>query len=144
MFNCTCNITFYMFCWILHSTLATEAVSFCCLMKSSVEQARFWASSGLTMQTDACNEQRDSNWHKTEPKCTDHSWIWKMPYVCDLRSCDGGGCMKWKPRELWAIPMSLVLFPNDNSTFYRHSQVKDGVRGAFSFFVQQTEWIQSC
>lgn len=38
--------------------------------------------------------------------------------------------------------LSLVLFPNDNSTFYRHSQVQDGVSGAFSFFVQQTYWSE--
>lgn len=38
-----------------YSTLATEAVSFCCLTTSSVEQARLRASSALTMQTDACS-----------------------------------------------------------------------------------------
>lgn len=27
--------------------------------------------------------------------------------LCVRRSCDGGGCMSWKPRELWAIPMDL-------------------------------------
>lgn len=72
-------------------------------------------------------------------KCSQVMW-WRRLHEVEAKGAMG----HCNGHVISTSALSLVLFPNYINTFYRHSQVEDGVSGVFFCSRNWLEWKQSC